>query len=230
MTLWPEGSARTLGATAATAGSTKWCSIESGQPGGAIQSESRNAINSPWEAEIPVLRAAAGPRFTGCTTKVAPWRAAAATTEAGSRDPSSTTVTDPAPKTEVRVRSRLSARSIAGMTTLAAPNDSSGVLATIASPRSTSIRQIASVCRSEASTPVRPLANRFLTTVRARPDTRLTRQGEPPISAEAFAHPRTPGASRTTVPRGSERSRSKDDTTGAATSVTQDRVQRRSGA
>ena len=75
----------------------------------------------------------------------------------------------------------------------------------MAKPRSTSMRKIARVCGSLAATPVLPAPSTFTTTVRAGPVSRLTRHGDPPISADAFAHDRTRGASRTTVPAGSER-------------------------
>ena len=68
------------------------------------------------------------------------------------------------------------------------------------------------------------------TSVRAAPDIRLMRHGDPPISADALAQDLTPGASLTNVAEGSERSAGGWPTAGDEdTSAVQDRAQSRSG-
>ncbi len=106
------------GATAPTAGSAKWGSSASSQPGAGTQSESRNATSGVSAAARPVFLAAAGPPLTGRRSTPAPAAAAALFTAAWSRDPSSTTMTRRAPASPARQRASSAARSRTGMTTV----------------------------------------------------------------------------------------------------------------
>ena len=72
-------------------------SSASSQPGAGTQSESMNATSGVRVAARPVFLAAAGPPLTGRATTRAPAAAAARRTAAGSRDPSSTTMTGAGP-------------------------------------------------------------------------------------------------------------------------------------
>ena len=106
------------GATAPTAGSAKCGSRASSQPGSGTQSESRNATSGVCAAARPVFLAAAGPPFTGRDTTRAPVAAAALRIAAGSREPSSTTITRCTSLSPARQRASSACRSRTGMTTV----------------------------------------------------------------------------------------------------------------
>jgi hypothetical protein len=106
------------GATAPTAGSVKCGSSASSQPGSGTQSESRNATSGVCAAARPVFLAAAGPPFTGRDTTCAPAAAAALRIAAGSREPSSTTITRCTLLSPARQRASSACRSRTGMTTV----------------------------------------------------------------------------------------------------------------
>ena len=108
------------GATAPSAGSAKCGSSSSSQPGPGTQSESRNATSGVSANARPVFLAAAGPPLTGRRTTPAPAPAAAATLwiAAGSREPSSTTITRGPPVSPARHRASSAWRSRTGTTTV----------------------------------------------------------------------------------------------------------------
>ena len=113
------GSCGTMrGATAPTAGSAKCGSSVSSQPGPGTQSESRNATSGVSAAARPVFLAAAGPPLTGRRSTVAPAAAAALPIAAGSREPSSTTITRGTSPSPARQRASSAGRSRTGMTTV----------------------------------------------------------------------------------------------------------------
>ena len=138
------------GATAPTAGSAKCGSSASSQfagPGPGTQSESRNATSGVSAAARPVFLAAAGPPLTGRRTTLAPAAAATLRIAAGSREPSSTTITGRPPVSPARHRPSSACRSRTGTTTVtsglsAGPPSSSGWATPASSRRRASARAL----------------------------------------------------------------------------------------
>ena len=118
--LRPASCGTMRGATAPTAGSAKCGSSASSQPGPGTQSESRNATSGVSAAARPVFLAAAGPPLTGRRSTLAPAVTAARWIAAGSREPSSTTITRGASASPARQRASSACRSRTGMTTVTA--------------------------------------------------------------------------------------------------------------
>ena len=193
----PSGEYGTIrGAAAATAGSAKCGSSGSSQPGAGTQSESRNATSGVSTAASPVFRAAAGPPLTARRTTWAPAAVAAAATAAGSREPSSTTITRYSVR-PARHRASSAVRSRTGMTTVTSPGPGPPAGTGCAIPIHSSRR--ASACAPGAAATGAPCHQPATCRVPAGPS-RSIRSGDPPSRMVPPRSVRSPGSGRSRSP------------------------------